>query len=477
MIREELKDLVDFAVKYGRDIGADYSEARLHLEQGKGLSLRNGVPEPPVKVLSCGIAIRTAYKGALSFSSTNELNKESVKDKVELSIRLAKISSGFVKEAVNFDKSKPASRKWSVEQKERIENVNFDLLLKELKDIDTLAVKQKVNLVSRVFTIAVDEEEKYFKSSDGGYSESFVPRVEVHGILTVFEQNDFLQRFVSYGMSGGFEILYRLNAKEKIVSEINSMKKILEEGRTPSEEKLDVILSPELCGIAAHESVGHPYEADRIIGREGAQAGESYLEKQSVGTKVGSEFASVSDDPTIPNSSGFYLVDDEGIEARKRELIKDGYVKELLHNRETAYSFRTLSNGSARASSFDREPIVRMANTYVEPGDYSFDEMVKEVKNGVYIKSFMEWNIDDKRYNQRYVGMEAYAIVNGELSYPLRAPVLEITTPKLWGSMSARTKELEFQPATCGKGDPMQGIPVWHGGPHALLKQVMIKRR
>jgi len=117
---------------------------------------------------------------------------------------------------------------------------------------------------------------------------------------------------------------------------------------------------------------------------------------------------------------------------------------------------------------------VRMANTYLEPGDYSKEELFEDVKDGIYIKSFMEWNIDDRRFNQRYVGLEAYKIENGELKERVRNPVLEVTTIGLWSAVDAVGKDLEFQAAYCGKGDPMQGIPVWTGGPHIRLRDVTL---
>ena len=227
-------------------------------------------------------------------------------------------------------------------------------------------------------------------------------------------------------------------------------------------------------GLICHESSGHPSEADRILGREAAQAGETYLKKDSIGLRVGSRLVNVVDDPTLDGSFGFYLYDDEGVKARKRTLIKEGVINEFLHNRETASVFGVKSNGSARASAFDREPIVRMANTYLEPGDYSVEELLEDVKEGVYIRSFMEWNIDDRRFNQRYVGLEAYRILNGEIKERIRNPVLEVTTTGLWSSVDAVGRDLEFQAAYCGKGDPLQGIPVWTGGPHVRLREVIL---
>jgi TldD protein len=248
---------------------------------------------------------------------------------------------------------------------------------------------------------------------------------------------------------------------------------LLEAEKTPKGE-MDMILGPEVVGLVCHESCGHPSEADRMLGREAAQAGETYLKPETIGRRIGSPLVTVVDDPTIPGSFGFYLYDEEGVKGRKRFLMREGIVEEFLQNRETAASFGVRSNGSSRAVAYGYEPIVRMANTFLEPGDHSKEELIQDVKQGVYIKNFMEWNIDDRRYHQRYVGLEAYKIENGDLRERVRNPVLEITTEGFWRSVDAVGDDLEFQAAYCGKGDPMQGIPVWTGGPHVRLRGVRI---
>ncbi|HDM22832.1 MAG TPA: TldD/PmbA family protein, partial [Methanomicrobia archaeon] len=152
-----------------------------------------------------------------------------------------------------------------------------------------------------------------------------------------------------------------------------------------------------------------------------------------------------------------------------------GKINEFLHSRETAYKMGIQSNGAARASSYDREPIPRMANTFFVPGDYTLDELIEDIKFGIYMKSFTEWNIDDKRYNQRYIGRESYIIENGEIKDPVKRPVLEITTPGFYKAVDAAGKDLEFTAGTCGKSDPMQGLDVWMGGPSIRLRNVIFR--
>jgi TldD protein len=219
-------------------------------------------------------------------------------------------------------------------------------------------------------------------------------------------------------------------------------------------------------------------EADRILGREMSQAGRSFIYKGGpfwIGTRIGSDCVTVADDPSVENSYGYYAYDDEGVKAKRRFLYKNGVINEFLHNRETAARLSTKSNASSRSINYDREAIVRMANTFVVPGEATEEELIEDVKYGVYMKSFTEWNIDDKRFNQRYVGKEAYLIEKGELKHPIARPIIETTTLKFWTAVDAVSKNIEFDAATCGKGDPGQGVPVYTGGPCIRLRGVYVK--
>ncbi len=475
---EELKDLADYAINQARSAGASYAEARIHGTSGNESLLKNGEPEPSVLVESFGIGVRVLAKGALGFSATNSLDRKSVKQLTIGTVKMAKSAGALLKKPLTFDASKPVKKKWKTEEKQRIEGGDVRWLGSLLREIDGMITSEgRVKLPGRFLTAGTSLEEKYYVNSDGARVESRVPRVHFFGILTAVENGETAQRMIQQGESGGLEVVERIHLVEKVEREAKTLGEVLRKATKPPEGTIDVILSPELSGIAAHESVGHPQEADRILGREGAQAGESYLKRDSMGLQIGSNEANVSDDPTLVNSNGFSLVDDEGVEGKKRMLIQDGYIREFLQNRSTAAELDVTSNGASRSVAFNREPIIRMSNTFVERGDYSFEELLKEVELGVYFASFTEWNIDDKRLNQRYVGLEAYLVERGELKGLVKAPVLEITTPKLWGSVKARSRRMEFEAATCGKGDPMQGIPVWTGGPDTLLSGIKLGSR
>src|SRR2546422_1066953 len=136
----------------------------------------------------------------------------------------------------------------------------------------------------------------------------------------------------------------------------------------------------------------------------------------------------------------------------------EGRVTEFLQTRETAAAMHTRSNGAARAVNYNVEAIVRMANTFVEPKDHTVEELLEDVKFGVYMKSFMEWNIDDKRYNAKYAGREAYLVENGEVKHPVRNTIIELTTPAFWSAVDAVGKDLDFEAGFFGKSHPGQAL-------------------
>jgi TldD protein len=473
------KDLAEGAMSKARNAGASYAEARVMATWERQFALKNGEPQPSYFAQGYGIGIRVIAKGALGFAATNDMKRRTVNEIAAKAVRLAKASAGVLKKPVELDRSKPARKKWAAPETRRIENADAAWLRGVLVEIEGRIADGKagVKLPGRILYLGADLEERFYVNTDGAKVEGRLSRVNFFGSLTAMEGGETAQRFIQQGETGGLEVVKRVRLADVVEAEAKVMGKVLRSAVKPPTDTVDVVLSPELSGIAAHESVGHPQEADRILGREGAQAGESYLKADGLGRKIGSPEANVSDDPTLLHSNGYVPVDDEGVVASKRRLIKDGVINEFLQNRTTAMEFGLMSNGASRSVSYNREPIIRMSNTFVEPGDYTTEELLKEVRHGVLFKTFTEWNIDDKRLNQRYVALEAYAVEQGEVKGLVKSPVLEITTPKLWGSVKARSRHMEFEAATCGKGDPMQGAPVWTGGPETLLAGIKLGAR
>jgi TldD protein len=472
-----VEEYARLAVEQSLKLGAHYAEARVQRNVGHTFTLRNGLAEPVNLTRQLGVGIRVIANGALGFASTNSLDEAQIHSSAESAVRTAKASGRLIASPTRLSQEKSWEDHWEAKMKIDFRGVSTEKKFETLFTIEKSLAPENVHvsLPSRILLLDEELTEKYYINSDGAKLHSFVPRISLLFILTASEPGKgTMQRIRHEAQSRGWEAIDEWRPKEIAAEEAKMLGRLLREGVSPPKGELDLVLGSEITGIICHESCGHPHEADRILGREAAQAGESYIKPEMLGQRIGTENVTVIDDPTLTNSYGFYLYDDEGIKAGPRTLIKDGVIADFLQNRETAAELGVASNAAARSVAYDREPIIRMANTYMKPGDHTFDELIEGVKHGIYMKSFMEWNIDDRRYNQRYVGLEAYLIDAGEIATPVRNPILEVTTPGLYGSVDAVGKEMEFAGATCGKGDPMQGAPVWTGGPPIRLRQIRL---
>ena len=469
-------DIADFALNYAAGKTVEYAEVRAHSEKGEGLTMKNGVLDAYASAVDSGFCARILADGGIGFASTNKWTKEEAKSVVEIAYKFAKMAKR--KNKIVFAEEKSVKANWKVGEKKKIEDVSPETRIETFMELDKDLTSQGINVLGRMFSFGTGLTEKYFVNTEGSVISSYVPRVGAYGFITVVENGKPEQAYKQFGYAGGWEALDEWELTQQFINEAKVLQRVIKEAKAVKPGKMDLVCGCEVTGIAAHESCGHPMEADRILGREMSQAGKSFIYPDGpfwLGTKIGSPAVTIIDDPTVKNSYGYYEYDDEGIKARPRYLYKNGIINEFLHNRESAAKLNTRSNGASRALNYDREAIVRMANTFVQPGDMNEQEMFKDVKQGVYMKSFTEWNIDDKRFNQRYVGREAYLIEKGELKHPIARPVIETTTQIFWSAVDAVSKKVEYDAASCGKGDPMQGMPVYTGGPIIRLREVHVK--
>lgn len=471
------KDLVDYTLNYALKKTVEYAEVRAHKTKSEELVIKNGILDAFNSAVNSGFCVRILAEGGLGFASTNKWTKDEANTIVDTAHKFAAMAKR--REKIKFAEEKGVDDKWNVPQKRKIEDIHPEQKIEELMEVDKqLSSQEGLNVPGRVIACTAALTEKYFINSENSTISSFVPKIAPFTFITVVENGKPEQAYKQFGRSGGWEAFEEWNMTETLIHEAKILQKLVREGKRIKPEKMDLICGPEVTGIAAHESCGHPTEADRILGREMSQAGRSFIYQDGpywIGTRIGNDIVTIIDDPTVENSYGYYKFDDEGIKARPRYLYKNGIINDFLHNRETAAKLGVRSNGSSRANSYSREAIVRMANTFVQPGDWTQEEIIEDVKHGIYMHSFTEWNIDDRRFNQRYVGREAYLIENGELKHPIARPVIETTTKTWWSSVDAISKEVSFDAATCGKGDPMQGVPVYTGGPAIRLREVHIR--
>jgi len=239
-----------------------------------------------------------------------------------------------------------------------------------------------------------------------------------------------------------------------------------------------LVLGGEQLGLQLHESVGHAVELDRVLGGEGSYAGTSFVPADGAGSlRYGSDEMSVTADATLPGALGSYRWDDEGVPAQSLPIVREGVLRGFLSSRESAAAIGLeRSGGCMRAEGFARQPIVRMTNVSLDPGRAgTFDELLADTGNGIYIDTNSSWSIDSRRLHFQFGGEVAWEIADGRLGRVFRDPVYAGTTPAFWAGLDAVCSQAEWRlwsVTDCGKGEPGQFASVSHGCSPARFRGV-----
>ena len=267
----------------------------------------------------------------------------------------------------------------------------------------------------------------------------------------------------SLGGVQGFELIKKADLEE-FGRNISNKAISLLDAKTPPSGNFPVILDSELTGVFIHESLGHASEADIIL------QNDSIL-KNKLNEKIGSELVTVVDDATYEDGFGYYPYDVEGTKTEKNVLVENGVLKSVLSSRETAKKLGRKSSGNARSIIKD-QPIVRMSNTYIAPGESTVDELFEDTSEGIYLKGSRGGQVDTGRGIFQFNAVEAYIIENGELGNHLRDVSLSGSTLDILTNVTGVANDLKFGVGFCGKDG--QTAPVGDGGPHIRVSQATV---
>jgi TldD protein len=241
-----------------------------------------------------------------------------------------------------------------------------------------------------------------------------------------------------------------------------------------------LLLAGEQLGLQVHESIGHAVELDRVLGREASYAGTSFVPPDGIGAlRLGSPHVNVTADATNAGGLGSFRWDDEGVEGRAVPILRSGVLAGFLSSRETAAEIGLeRSGGCMRAEGFARQPIVRMTNVNLEPGDAgTLEDLIAATDDGLLIETNRSWSIDDRRLHFQFEGEAAWEISGGERGRLLRNPSYAGVTPAFWASCDAVCSPSEWRLVSlldCGKGEPGQVMRVSHGCAPARFRDVEV---
>ena len=457
-----LQELADKAIRYAMDSGAQYCDGRAEQQVLDEVLIENGEIEYVRNNSDKGIGISVIKEGTWSFCSiTNPNSFEQIKGMINDALKNSTHNAQNKKSKVNLypNSSSKTRIDFPVLKKPSIEE-----LIEIGFECDKI-ISDTPKIIKSIISPRYTTNSKYFVNSEGSEIIQNFTDVVIDMVATAHESGLVQSVNITEGGRGGLEQISNNDKVQQSAQEISLKASQLLGAKPAKEEKATVVMNPDFVSLLTHEILGHPSEADRVLGKEMAWAGGAWW-KGKIGEKIGSEKLNVFDDPTIKESLGWYYYDDEGVKTSKTTLVEKGVLKNHMQNRETAQIFDAAPTGNMRATSYRFMPLIRMACTCIGNGDYDVDEMIKEVKSGYLISNMKIPSIDMKRYNWSISCQYAQKIENGEISDLLRDVIVMGIAPEFFESIDACGNDFTVRPITnCGKGDPMQSMIMGNGGP------------
>jgi TldD protein len=456
---QNLQDIADKIIKYLDQKKVQYCDVRADQQIKKSALIENNEIEHITDNENKGVGVRLIKNGTWSFCSiTNPNSFDEIKNILDNTIK----NSDYR----NIDNKKIKLHNNPVNKRE----INFPVLKKpEIEELIKIGfecnkiIGDAPKIIKSITNASHTVNSKYFVNSEGSEILQNFTDVIMEMVATAHESGQTQSVNITEGGRGGLELI--TNKIQQSAKEISKKASELIYAKPVKEEKATVVMNPDFVSLLTHEILGHPSEADRVLGKEMAWAGGAWW-KGKIGEKIGSEKLDVFDDPTIKESLGWYYFDDEGVETKKTTLVENGVLKNHMQNRETSEIFNTVPTGNMRATNYRFMPLIRMACTCIGNGDQNVNEIIKDVKNGYYISNMKVPSIDMNRYNWNISCQYAQKIENGEITDLLRDVIVMGTAPEFFNSIDACGNDFTVRPITnCGKGDPMQSMMMGNGGP------------
>lgn len=401
-----------------------------------------------------GGCVRVLKNGAWGVSFTTNPGK--MEDAGKSALKLANALDNDVKLA----DIEPTHDNVKSKAKLKLQDVSLD----EKKEAMSAAEKAAnlETIVSTTVNYVDGEGTTIFVNSEG--TELQIEESRVALFMNAVAASDGIIQFghKSTGGAAGFEVIQKEDLEK--FGRITAEKAVrLLKAELPPSGKFPVVMDPELTGVFIHEALGHASEADLILQNDSILKGK-------MGTQIGSSLVTIIDDATM-DAFGYYPYDSEGVKTRKNILVKDGVLRSLLSSRETASQLDITPSGNARSVVGD-QPIVRMSNTYLKPGELKFEELIEDMDSGIYLKGSRGGQVDTGKGIFQFNAAESFLIENGEVTNPLRDVSLSGNILEMLLKVDGLGSDFKMGVGFCGKSG--QTVPVGDGGPHVRVKEATV---
>jgi TldD protein len=475
-VRDLLPELMDIAARH-----ADYADARFVRTQVELLSTRNGRLHQLRAEDSEGIGVRVRVGGVWGFAGERGAERRAAE--VALERALAVTEAQPRTEGVPLAPEPQARGVWESAAERDPFDVPPEDKLSVLAAADA-GLRTHPGVTLSVAHFHALRTEKLFASTEGALCEQRT--VECGGGIAAVAVGDGDTQIRSFPAShgghvaqAGYEHFLGLDLPGRAPVVAEEAAALLRAPACPA-GRATVVLAGEQLALQIHESVGHAVELDRVLGREASYAGTSFVPADGVGSlRLASEVVDITADATSRGGLGSYRWDDEGVEGRAVPIVRNGVLRGFLSSRETAAEIGIgRSGGCMRADGFTHQPIVRMTNVNLEPGEAgTLDELLADTDEGLLIETNRSWSIDDRRLQFQFAGEAAWEIRAGERGRLIRNPSYAGLTPEFWLSCDAVCSKPEWGLVSlldCGKGEPGQVARVSHGSAPARFRGVEV---
>lgn len=453
--KSEVKEEIHKALKGNK---ADYIEIRLEESKSSHILYRGREIQEAGGASALGGNVRALVKGGWGFMSFNDL--KDLSDKVKTAVKQASLISGEKRALASVESFReeviPAIKKdpfaMSLSQKKKLFD-EYNELIYSVPGIQTSILMYSESL-----------KDILFASSEGSFISQQKLNMAMHLSAIAREGSEVQQDSLSLGSNNDFSLFEGLHAK--VEETVKRAVRLLSAPQAKGGE-YTVVLDPSLAGVFVHEAFGHLSEADHIY--ENPRLREIMV----LGKKFGEKHLNILDGAAVPGLRGSYKYDDEGVPASRTYLIKEGILVGRLHSRETAGKLGEKPTGNARALDYRFPPIVRMTNTFIDQGTTSMEDMLSEIKDGIYAKDWYGGTTSMEMFT--FSAAHAFRIRNGRLEEMLRPVVLTGNVFDTLKNIDAIGKDLIMSQkgGGCGKGGQMP-LPVSEGSPHIRIRNCLI---
>ncbi len=441
--------------------GTVWVELRYHTRRSKRIFVRNGQLEESSTLFLTGVGVRALVDGVFGFASTTDLSEKGIMNAVSEAQTAARVSALGKKDKIaGFPKVALASGTFSVKTDDPLDNHTLIEKLELVTRTDQIVRRAAKEIVSSSAAYSELQDEKVIVTSDGAATHIIDAKPDFRVLAVAQKDGDQAMGMDSVGVSGGYADLFLRYTPEEMAQKAAKLAVDQLRAEYATGEKATVVLDPGLVGVLSHEAIGHTVEADLVRG--GA------ITSGKIGKRVASELVTLCDSgPSVfmPHAAGEVLVDDEGVKTGRTVIIDHGILRSYLHSRESAAYYGVEPTGNARAFEYSDEPIIRMRNTYIEPGTSSKEDLFANVKHGYYLQGLGGGGQADSNAEFMFGVREAHEIVNGKIGKLVRGVTISGNAFEVLQSVDAVADDFTWGLGAghCGKG---QLAKVDAGGPH-----------